>query len=143
VTVVIIIVVVTDWIDRISRPQDQIAVGMAMRCLRVRSPILQFLRYASSTTDTNAIRSSTTSRQGVIGSNVNGGQSLGFAARPKATYEPSPIFGAVKPTQKEALKKSTPEIQKSKTTRKLKVADAKGPISEDDKIVCFPHFIQF
>ena len=120
---------------------------MTMICLRVRRPILQFLRYASSSTDTNAIRGGITSRQRVIGSDVNGGQSLAITARPKATYEPSPIFGAVKPTQKEALKKSSPEMQKSKTKRKLKAADAdhpKRPMSEDDKIVCFPsHFIQF
>ena len=93
-------------------------------CLRIRNPIFQSVRYASAP-----------------------------PARPswsKATYAPSPIFGAFKPGPKEAVKKplapkkpSPKEAKPSKTDSKTgeekgekpKEKKPKPPLTEDEKIV--------
>ena len=118
---------------------------MTTRCLRICSPVLRFLRYASSTAgqDASAVRSRTTSRTRFVGTgsksaiDTKGGQRPGWTSTLlKATYEPSPIFGTVKPTQKEALKKPTPEMQKSKGKPKAAEKNTtKGPEREDEKKV--------
>src|SRR5271168_4507786 len=93
-------------------------------CLRIRNPIFESVRYASAP-----------------------------PARPswgKATYAPSPIFGAFKPSPKEAVKKPLapkkplPEEPESSETdskageekeEKSKEKQPKPPLTEDEKIV--------
>ena len=93
-------------------------------CLWIRNPIFQSVRYASAP-----------------------------PARPtwgKATYAPSPIFGAFKPSPKEAVKKPLapkkplPKEEKSSKTdsktgeekgEKPKEKKPKPPLTEDEKIV--------
>lgn len=115
---------------------------MLPRGLQLRSPIVQIIRHASSTPrpatalvqPKNAIRRFP---PGTPKPEKKAPAKEKAAAQPewtktmvKATYEPSPIFGTVKPTQKEALTK--PEIPKKEVEKE------KRPLSEDEKRVYMP-----
>lgn len=112
---------------------------MATRCLRLRSPILQLLRHPSPS------RSNASITQGLRkyaqqGPNEtedvppSGDRTVAKLLKP--SYEPSPIFGVVKPTQQEALKKSSSQKQKEKSVAKKREAEkSKRPMTEDDKVV--------
>src|SRR5436190_5331649 len=112
---------------------------MATRCLRVSSAFLQFLRHAPSAQGSNAnlVRGGKKYGQRVAGirskstyESKDGNVPAWAATRLKATYEPSPIFGLVKPTQKEALKKPTKAPSKSAERDKQK-----EQLTEDEKQV--------
>ena len=98
---------------------------MTTRCLRLRSPIVHFLRYASnvaSSTPTQQAAADPVSRQ-----------------RAQATLEPSSIFGSVKRAPKEPLSKSIPTDMKmskpSLKTKKAKREEPKKPLTEAEKMV--------
>src|SRR5579859_2495038 len=120
---------------------------MTTRCLRIRSPVVQLYRYASSETPSAVPKPGggrkyaqrVVNERKVFQPRASVGSGTKFSAEPlKATYEPSPIFGAVIPTSKEALKKSTPEINKSSLKEKSlppKEEERKKPLTEDEKNV--------
>jgi hypothetical protein len=115
---------------------------MATRYLRVPNPFLQILRHTSFAQGSNAnlVRGGKKYGQQVTGvrsgstfESRDGKAAAWAATRLKATYEPSPIFGLVKPTQKEALKKTT---SPSKIPSKAAEIDKqKEQLTEDEKQV--------
>lgn len=117
---------------------------MTTRCLRLYNPLLQFIRHASassgSLSQSTQLRGGRKIRQRVINQQTvlapTGGKGSPWGDAPlKATYEPSPIFGVVKPTSKEALKKPTTHMLRSKSKPGPASAGPKKPLSEDEKMV--------
>jgi hypothetical protein len=109
---------------------------------------VQFLRHASSeATDLSNIprpgggkkyTQRVVNEQKVFQPRESSGKGTKFSSTPlKATYEPSPIFGAVKPSSKEALKKpvSAPVKPRSKAKAKAKTEGPKKPLTADEKQV--------
>jgi hypothetical protein len=116
---------------------------MATKYLRPNGFILQFVRYASSGgNQTQASGGRKTER--VVGQALEfrSGNDKGGALSPaplKATYEPSPIFGAVKPTSKESLKQPISNLKQPILSPKGKAeaeVKPKKPPTEDEKMVC-------
>ena len=112
---------------------------MTTSCLRLRSPILQLFRRPSPS------RSNASIIQGLRKYAQQGpnetedtppGGDRRVATLRTPNYEPSPIFGTVKPTQQEALKKPISRKQKEKSIAKTREAEkSKTTLTEDDKVV--------
>ena len=120
-------------------------------CLRTSSPILQFLRHASG--NAAVPRGGKKIGQRILNEKVvvprpEAGKGTKFSSTPvKATYEPSPIFGAikqpetkarfgaVKPSSTEALKRPTREPKTSTEKGKAKEEEPIKLLTEDEKQV--------
>jgi hypothetical protein len=126
----------------IQTPEEEL---MAAKYLRPNGPMLQFIRYASSGGSQTQATGGRRVAQRVVAQKAlsprpASGKGAALSAAPlKATYEPSPIFGAVKPTSKESLKqpisrlKQPPVAPKGKPEEEVK---PKQPLTEDEKMVC-------
>lgn len=105
-------------------------------CLRLQSPIGQFIRHASSG---RVIGQRVVHEQKVVAPRPSQGKGPELSATPlKATYEPSPIFGAVKRPSEDTLTKSLPESEKLKGKAKKMAPVKEGPkkpLTEDEKKV--------
>ena len=112
---------------------------MTTRCLRLRSPILQLLwRPSPGRSNANIIQGLRKyAQQGPKeAEDAPPGGDRRVSKLLKPNYEPSPIFGAVKPTQQEALKKPISRKQKEKSITKTREAEkSKTPTTEDEKMV--------
>ena len=112
---------------------------MATRCLRLRSPILQLLQHPSLTHSNSCVFQGVRRYAQRDVNKTEGAPRVGderAATLLKPNYEPSPIFGAVRPTPQESLKKPISRKQKEKSIVKTREAQkSKTPISEDDKMV--------
>jgi hypothetical protein len=106
------------------------------RCLRLQSPIGQFIRHA---TGGRVVGQRVVHEQKVMAPRPSHGKGTTLSATPlKATYEPSPIFGAVKRPFKDPLTKSLPNSEKLKGKAKkmpLVTEGPKKPLTEDEKKV--------
>jgi hypothetical protein len=123
--------------------QTQAKGLMATKYLRPNGFILQFVRYASSGgSQTQASGRRRTERVVTQAMEFRPGNDKGgkLSSRPiKPTYEPSPIFGAVKPTSKESLKQPISNLKQPILSPKGKPEEEvkpKKPLTEDEKMVC-------
>lgn len=126
--------------------------AMATKCLRLHRPIFQFVRYASSSGGQPPPPTGRKVGQRVVRvdkakasrPSKDDPASLGGVAV-KATFEPSPIFGAVKATKKDSLKQPISNLKQqpssllsSKTKPGKEPAKAekpRKPLTEDEKNV--------
>src|SRR6202035_1610472 len=104
---------------------------MTTRCLRGRSPLVQFLRHASN---------SASARPPQRGATAAAAGQPGGGQPPQATFEPSPIFGSVKRAPRVAVPKPIPAEMKmskpklnTKKKSKSKPEEPKKPLTEDEK----------
>jgi hypothetical protein len=125
---------------------------MAAKCLRLHGPFFQFVRYASSSGGQPPPPTGRKVAQRVVRAkkvmasrpNKDNEANLGGVAV-KATFEPSPIFGAVKATKKDSLKqpisnlKQQPSSLLSSKTKPgkepAKEEKPRKPLTEDEKMV--------
>jgi hypothetical protein len=111
---------------------------MTTRCLRLHSPILQLLwRPSPGRSNANIIQGLRKyAQQGPKETeNAPPDSDRRVSKLLKPNYEPSPIFGAVKPTQQEALKKPISRKQKEKSITKTREAEKSKTPTEDEKMV--------
>src|SRR5215471_1485113 len=112
---------------------------MTMRCLRLCSPTLQLLRHPlprpSSAGMILGLRKYSQQGPNETEDTPPAGDRR-IAKLLKPSYEPSPIFGVVKLTQQEALKKPISRKQKEKSLVKRRETEkSKTQAPQDDKMV--------
>src|SRR5205814_8966555 len=105
--------------------------NMSARCLQLRTSIHQVLRYPSPMPKSNTIIKRNYAQQGISESTPDQFRTRGKLLKPN--YQPSPIFGLVKPTSDETLEKPLKESAAAKL--RLEEERSKGPLTKDEKEV--------